>query len=470
MSDTKRILSSVVRIISQNINFDWFSPYKNAGSSESIGSGWFINDKGFFLTAAHVVTTAIKIWITVPINGKQKYEAEIIKICPESDLALMKVIDYNNVDYLEIGDSDKLKYGESLTAVGYPIGQDKLKYTAGVFSGIQDNMIQTDTPINPGNSGGPLLDSKHMVVGINTAGMSGPDVENIGFATPINEYKIISKQLFSEGHIIIEKPVFGCSFNNASEDLFRAYDIKGFDKFNPQGILINLIFKHSALYNAGLRKEDILICFDRYIIDMYGECIVPWSNEKIDINGIISRYNVGDVVNIYFWSRGLKKIIKNKVKLQPGSAIYKINWKHPKFEKIDYEIFGGMIVMELTMNHINHVDESIIHSEQKNDLITYLEFKKKIFPVLIITDILKGSYLSTLNIIYTGEIIHMINDIKVSTLAEYRNAIVKPYKQNFIKIETVKNNIVIMDLNKLKEQEQSLSHNIGYEISKLGTI
>ena len=108
--------STIVKIIANNVMFNWFDPYKTDGESESIGTGFFIDNKGYIVTCAHVVIDAIKLWITIPSKGKDRFETDIIAICDDSDLALLRVKDYKNDDYLELGDSDKVKPGARLLA------------------------------------------------------------------------------------------------------------------------------------------------------------------------------------------------------------------------------------------------------------------------------------------------------------------------------------------------------------------
>ena len=107
---------------------------------------------------------------------------------------------------LKLGDSNKIKSGNKVIAVGYPLGQDKIKLTSGI-SGIHEGEIQTDAPINPGNSGGPLLNESNEVIGINVSGYTNAD--NIGYAVPINRYKLYENEMIEPKNKLISKPIMG---------------------------------------------------------------------------------------------------------------------------------------------------------------------------------------------------------------------------------------------------------------------
>ena len=193
------IFSSLVRIQSQGYQFNWLEPFKPLEESVGVGTGFFINSKGYILTCAHVINNSSKIWVSVPSNGLDKYDAEIVSFYPEQDMAIIKIINYKkDINYLKVGDSDKIIPGEDVIAVGYPLGQDKLKITKGIISGRESGLIQTDTPLNPGNSGGPLLDKSYKVLGINSSAYKAEDAENVGFAIPINTAKRVIPSLISK--------------------------------------------------------------------------------------------------------------------------------------------------------------------------------------------------------------------------------------------------------------------------------
>tara|TARA_A100001015_G_scaffold310569_1_gene412234 strand:+ start:38 stop:523 length:486 start_codon:yes stop_codon:yes gene_type:complete len=158
--NTSTLSKKTVKVISQRIEIDWIHPYKNSNTKSSIGSGFFIDNKGHIITCSHVIENSKKVFIEIPFEGDEKKEVRVIGLCPDLDIALLKTIDYVNEEYYELHSREEIytiKPGSEVYAIGFPLGQDNLKFTKGIISGRQKSLIQTDTPINPGNSGGPLL-------------------------------------------------------------------------------------------------------------------------------------------------------------------------------------------------------------------------------------------------------------------------------------------------------------------------
>ena len=169
-----------------------------------------------------MIQNSDKIYIEIPHEGDRKIEVIVKGLCPEFDIALLQTINYKNEEYYDLHTREEvytMKPGEEVYAIGFPLGQDNLKFTKGIISGRQKSLIQTDTPINPGNSGGPLLlDGK--VIGINTSIILFTN--NIGYATPISFYYIIQDELFSEGEDrLIMRPHAGIHFQNSNEALLE---------------------------------------------------------------------------------------------------------------------------------------------------------------------------------------------------------------------------------------------------------
>ena len=164
----------------------------------SLGSGFIISNDGYIFTNNHVVEKADKI--VVKVSDEREYEAKIIGTDPKTDIALIKIKPRNSLPVVDIGDSDQVKVGEWVIAIGNPFGLEAT-VTAGIVSakgrvigaGPYDNFIQTDASINPGNSGGPLFNMEGKVIGINTAIVA--QGQGIGFAIPINMAKGILDDL-----------------------------------------------------------------------------------------------------------------------------------------------------------------------------------------------------------------------------------------------------------------------------------
>ena len=208
---------TIVRVRVHKLDFNWLEPFNKNSSYESIGTGFFINKEGYLLTNFHVVNKGIKVFIQIPQIGSKTYDCDIISVYPKLDIALLKVQDYKTEKYLELGNSDKILKGQFALAIGYPLGQNKIKITSGIVSGIQDGDIQTDSPINKGNSGGPLLDKDNKVIGVNYAGYD--DAQNIGYAIPVNYIKLVLDDMYKNN--LINFPILGAIFNNTNELMFK---------------------------------------------------------------------------------------------------------------------------------------------------------------------------------------------------------------------------------------------------------
>ena len=144
--------------------------------NKSIGAGFFINDKGHILTAAHVVKNTIEIWLRIPEFGKI-FKGYIVCVYPDFDLAIIKVVDFKNSYFLKLGNSETLELGQHVYALGYPNNSEYPMRTTGTISGRRIDYIQTYTPINPGNSGGTLLNKFNEVIGVNSAVLSPLKIE-----------------------------------------------------------------------------------------------------------------------------------------------------------------------------------------------------------------------------------------------------------------------------------------------------
>jgi serine protease Do len=224
----------------------------------SLGSGFFIDQEGHIVTNNHVVEDADKIKVKLK-NGKE-YDAEIVGRDPKTDIALLKVKGLSDIHALVLGDSDALKIGEWVVAIGSPFGLEHT-VTAGIVSakgrvigsGPYDDFIQTDASINPGNSGGPLVNMKGRVVGINTAifSRSGGNV-GIGFAIPSSLARDIIDQLMETGSVT--RGWLGVSIQDLSPDLADYYGVK-----DGKGALVGEVFQGDPADKAGIKEKDVII-------------------------------------------------------------------------------------------------------------------------------------------------------------------------------------------------------------------
>jgi S1-C subfamily serine protease len=476
---------AIVRIYVQSIEYDWTTPFNKTDTFDSVGTGFFI-DSEHIITCYHVVENSITNLITIPSLGKKKYNVEFVSCCPSLDIALLRTIDYKSKDFLEFDDSDQVKMTEEVYAVGYPLGQLNVKYSSGIISGIQDYLFQTDAPINNGNSGGPLINKNNKVIGINSSKIVSLNTEGIGMAIPINFFKTMYKLMLTNK--IIRKPNIPFQFNDTSTDLwnycvsnknkvliFNEFDsstelttskkftegyfvkntIVDAVKLNAKKTTQKTIEEIISKYNIVLKKKDLLLEFDGYAVDNYGEVKTSWSTEKISINNLILRYNINDKIKITYWSYTEKKIINCEFVLD---YLFPIKSIVPLIEIPEYIIIGGIIIMNFSINH----------AETYKDIYKNIQdwFTFRIKPKVIISKILSGSSIKNDEIIEDGEIIVKINDIDVYSIDDIISEIINSIKRKdtyVILINDKNDTIAINIIDSLKETIQ-LSSVFNYKL------
>ncbi len=244
--------------------YDWFLR-PTMRKAEGLGSGVIFDSRGYILTNNHVVADATEIKVTLP--DKRTFTGKKIGGDALTDIAVVK-INAPNLPVAPLADSDKIRVGETVVAIGNPYGFDNT-VTAGVISALErsltdpeeniylENLIQTDASINPGNSGGPLLNLKGEVVGINTAII--PQAQGIGFAIPANRAKKAAEELIKFGKVIrlgiMGTPLSKETAAAISKQLEQPLAVN-------QGIFITQVVPDSPASKAGLKTGDIITAID----------------------------------------------------------------------------------------------------------------------------------------------------------------------------------------------------------------
>ena len=230
------------------------------------GSGVIIRPDGYIVTNNHVVNGATSIQVT--LNNNQQYDATVVGTDPATDVAIIKV-DANNLPTIPMGDSDALRLGEWVLAIGSPLGaQLRSTITAGIVSAKGRSMpdysgefkiesfIQTDAAVNPGNSGGALVNKKGELVGINTAIVSQTgSYTGYSFAVPVNIVKRVAQDLMDFGSV--KRAVLGISMGSVDKKFADEMKLSSIS-----GVYINEVMKGSAAEKAGLKKNDVIVAID----------------------------------------------------------------------------------------------------------------------------------------------------------------------------------------------------------------
>ena len=267
----------------------------------SLGSGFIISDDGFILTNDHVVNGADEV--TVKLSDGRSFKAKIRGADEQLDLALLKIEIGDGTEKLpvaKLGDSEKLRVGEWVMAIGNPFGLEQT-VTIGIVSakgrvigaGPYDDFIQTDASINPGNSGGPLFNARGEVVGINTAIIRGG--QGIGFALPISAAQVTIQQLQETGEVV--RGWLGVSIQKISEALAESF---GLDR--ARGALVAGVIEGSPAADAGIRQGDI-------ILELNGRPV----DEMNDLPRMVAATPVGKTVEVKLFRDGKEITVKVKI-------------------------------------------------------------------------------------------------------------------------------------------------------------
>ena len=458
------VKDTVVQVFSHVAEFDFREPYKTPRQFTSTGSGFFVNDEGDLITNFHVIDQARAVWIQIPSLGKKIIDVTIIGVSPERDLALLRLTkkckemiqgELGRIPHLTLGNSDFVRRSDEVMALGYPLGQQALKSTTGVISGREGNMIQMSAAINPGNSGGPLLNISGEVVGINTAGVMG--AQNVGYIIPINDLRVILPDLYKVR--LLRKPFLGVLFNNATESLT---EYLGNPK--PGGCYVVEVIENSTLNKAGVQRGDMIYEINGHKIDVYGDMSVVWNEDKISLVDYVSRLSIGQDVNLIVYRSGERKEITVKFSQAELPAVHKV---YPGFEEIDYEVFGGMVVMQLSLNHVQQF------SKIAPGLLRFIEMKNQAKSNLIVTHIFPTSQLYRTRTLMAGATLNEINGMKVKNLSEFRQAIQNPKDGKFTilasdQVSRASDNVfVVLPLDKVLQEETMLARDYRYPISNL---
>jgi len=271
------------------------TPREQVFPYEAMGSGVIISPEGYIVTNNHVVQDANEILVT--LNDRRVYQATIVGTDPSTDIALIK-IDQANLPFLSYGNSDDVKVGEWVLAVGNPFNLTST-VTAGIVSakarninilgsqGAIESFIQTDAAVNPGNSGGALVNTRGELIGINAAIASGTGYyQGYSFAIPANIARKVVDDLMKYGRI--QRAYFGIYYREIDDQMAKE---KGLD--SPKGIYIEDLVEGGSAAKGGIKKGDIIL--------QLGNSTV---NRKSELTEFMGQHSPGDHVAVKIWRNG----------------------------------------------------------------------------------------------------------------------------------------------------------------------
>jgi S1-C subfamily serine protease len=291
------IINAIEKTKNSVVRIDVFRLQNSRKVPAGSGSGFVFSSDGLIFTNAHVIAKAGTIRVTL-LDGTE-YEATITGKDPDSDIAILKIYG-NGYSVATLGDSQDLKIGQFLIAIGNPLGYQH-SVSTGVLSGVGrtlrtstgqviDNVLQTDAPLNPGNSGGPLINTDGEVVGINTAIIGG--AQGLSFAIDINLAKEIARQLLLDGKIT--KAYLGLII----QEVEIHPRLKNFHHIsNTKGLYVSGIQEQSPAKKAQILEGDVVLEFDQQAVNSSAELFKLLTAEKINRQVSIKVLRKGGIVN-----------------------------------------------------------------------------------------------------------------------------------------------------------------------------
>jgi len=369
-----------------------------------LGSGVIINKDGYILTSSHVVSGATKIKVDLP-DGRE-FDAQVKGTDERSDLAVIK-IEASNLPAAQLGNSDNLKIGEWVVAIGNPFGpyieNPEPTVTVGVVSALHrflpalgrggscDDLIQTDAAINPGNSGGPLVDLEGKVIGINTAILSrSGGYQGLGFAIPVNKARRVLDKLIKGEKIFYGW--LGINVQDLNEDLCNYFGIK-----EKEGAIVLKVYKDSPSEAGGLKEGDLILAFnDRPV------------RATRDLVRMVSSSEVGKTVPVKIIRSGKTSTLRIKIGKSPEDV--------EELDKLDQEVkftFRGMTVDDVTAFYKRKLGV-------------------KVDKGVVVTEIEAGS-LADISGFIVGDVIVKVEDKKIQEKEDFKSAILKTDKSCLLK-------------------------------------
>jgi S1-C subfamily serine protease len=323
----ERAASGVVRInTSDNLTSGPTDPF----GQSALGSGFVIDKSGHILTNYHVVRDAGRV--TVSFSNRDTVQAEVVGTDPSTDLAVLRVeTAASALTPLSMGNSDAVRVGDPVVAIGNPFGLDRT-VTAGIVSALQrliqapnrftiDHVIQTDASINPGNSGGPLLNARGQVIGVNTqietgTGSSATGNVGIGFAVPSNTVKDVVAQILRTGRV--DHAYLGISGQAVTENVADTYNLPV-----EAGVLVGSVTDDSGADKAGLEGGETEVVVAGVSYTLGGDIIVAFDGKKISsieqLRDAISGKKPGDKVSLVIYRDASRTSVTVTLGRQPAS-------------------------------------------------------------------------------------------------------------------------------------------------------
>lgn len=440
------MLSSVVKIHTQHVIYDPYMPFQIMENPSSTGTAFFI-DNEHLLTCFHCIEYKIKSYISDPNISKKQFLVEVVAVIPKLDLAVLRLCEPLEHSILELGDSSVVKQLDQVIAIGYPLDSDSLKYTKGIISGKQNELIQTDATLNPGNSGGPLL-FENKVIGINSSKFT--NAENTGFSVPINFYKRWLPYIQSQkSPVVIRLPSLNIVYSKLNE-----FAINYFNKRIKEPVNSGIIVTKTK--NKLFEVADLIVKMNDTEVDNFGN--IKLNENKILLTKYIKNFIINDIINITVVRGNQKTIIPFKLNNENPLGTDSVYFP---FESYNYIVIGGIVVMELTRNHILTLKQSNIKDDLKLKLKEAIE--NRLEKTYFVSKVLAGSKVKALENVYSGSIITSINGVEIKNFNDIISSI--KLKREHLIIYFESDSVFIYPYSELISIDQELKKVYNYNVT-----
>ncbi len=444
----------VVRIEVNRRQFNWGEPQRQRAVETVAGSGFFINGTGMVVTNAHVVHEAIPVGgifvqmmvVTEPDKVQEKtLPAKIVGFIPDKDLAILSVHTQSPA-YFDIGDSDAVRTGDHVTAMGYQLGSQELDVTQGSVSGFEHpnaeartrgaatgsagrSMIQVDAATNPGSSGGPLVDDKTgNVVGIITSGI--PHASNLSYATPTRHLRAVLQEVVNRHHIraspLLRMPHLGFRWQPSNDflDSLAERDI------STDGVRVVQVFKGSFAERMGMLAGDTLLRWLGENLGEQGRVFMDTLGRNYMVEDLFDTLMPSTLMTGAVWRIGKGVVQLESVTYQhDDQQQFPIRFMYPAFEDVRFLIVRGLVIMQFTLNHISS------KNRLNGTLSDYQMAQKQQRGILIIVHVQPGSQADRNRVLRAGALIAKINGTNVDEFDQAARLINKVWGKLF-SIET----------------------------------
>lgn len=366
---------------------DFLDPFPNRQYTQSsLGSGVIIDDQGHVLTNQHVILKASKI--TVILADNREFEGELVGADTRTDLAVVKILTDEHLPVAQMGLSHDLMIGEPVIAIGNPFGLSHT-ITTGVISALNRairvdddrvfrGFIQTDAPINPGNSGGPLINILGDVIGINTA-IYG-NAQGIGFAIPIDKAKHIAEELITYGEV--RSAWIGVSVQDITPGIAQHFDYHSAD-----GVLISHVIPQGSAEQADLQQGDIIIAINQQpVIDIKG------------YNALLAEHTPDETLRLSIIRKG--QSIEVRITPEEFSVEQAVT--------LAFQGFGL---------HVEDITQSLVYTYHLQSM-----------QGVVVTNVRQNSSADQVGI-EAGDIIRQIDEMSITDLKDFRNAMIHVNQQ-----------------------------------------